>query len=853
MDARAPSPPVRFTVSPESLRWGIGLYSFILGAFVLVAPHRFAAPPYQALAPYRDLWGSAAFAAGVALLAVAVVRPWPWVRLAVHCLGGSVLLLLAASFAREEIWTGAVSHSLFGLATAFAGFLPPERTVPRGLPGRDLFALVMATIAVLNGTFLLVASAHLGPYYDVLREHLPWLGAALLAGGLLVGSVQLRPASEASPAFVWAAHLLLGAAFVAGGLFIALPRRSWSGLFISFGGGIALALLPWLSRWMGRIDTASLRTRLALALATATSVALVLAVAVTTNQEERQATIQVLEMRQAEAEAIARHVADYVEMGSARAASIAAMAGRVPDDPAARRSFLERSLPLYPDVAGLVWFDLSGRVLTASGAPPLDAIAGPAVAGAVRRSPQTSLQFLQVPGETEERLLLATPIIGLDGGLAGALVVLAASEALGRRIERPESDVQLADGFGRIIARRDLSPYRSLFGDLPAGWDRAVLRGEMPAGARLAAFAPVPELGWIVAVERPRRSALAGVRRGRDLAFGLLLAMLPGAVLFGIVAARRIARPLRVLATAVSQMTEERPGVPGSPAVPLERSEITEVARLSAAFAEMRDRLAERTRESERLAAELSARAEALADSDRRKDEFLAMLGHELRNPLGAIANAAHVLKQIGPDDPPVRRSIEVIQRQLQHLVRLVDDLLDVSRITRGKVELRRERIDLREAVRHAAETLRPVVAAKNHELRVSLPPEPLLLDADVTRLEQVIGNLLRNAAKYTDAGGRIDVEARSAGGEAVVLVRDNGMGISPELLPRIFDLFTQGEQGLDRTGAGLGIGLTLVRRLVEMHGGRVEVRSEGEGLGAEFVVRLPLGEALTPGPRSGG
>ncbi len=267
----------------------------------------------------------------------------------------------------------------------------------------------------------------------------------------------------------------------------------------------------------------------------------------------------------------------------------------------------------------------------------------------------------------------------------------------------------------------------------------------------------------------------------------------------------------------------------------------------------MRDRLAERTRESERLAAELSARAEALADSDRRKDEFLAMLGHELRNPLGAIANAAHVLKQIGPDDPPVRRSIEVIQRQLQHLVRLVDDLLDVSRITRGKVELRRERIDLREAVRHAAETLRPVVAAKNHELRVSLPPEPLLLDADVTRLEQVIGNLLRNAAKYTDAGGRIDVEARSAGGEAVVLVRDNGMGISPELLPRIFDLFTQGEQGLDRTGAGLGIGLTLVRRLVEMHGGRVEVRSEGEGLGAEFVVRLPLGEALTPGPRSGG
>ncbi len=528
-------------------------------------------------------------------------------------------------------------------------------------------------------------------------------------------------------------------------------------------------------------------------------------------------------------------------MGSARAAAIAAMAGRAPADPAARRGFLERSLPLYPDVAGLVWFDLSGRVLAASGAPPLEAIPGAEVAGAVRRSPQTSLQFLQVPGETEMRLLLATPVIGLDGGLAGALVVLAPAEALGRRIERPESDVQLADGFGRVIARRELSPYRSLFGDLPAGWDRAVLRGEMPAGARLAAFAPVPELGWIVAVERPRRTALAGVRRGRDLAFVLLLAMLPGAVLFGIVAARRISRPLRVLAQAVDQMAEEPPGLPGSPAMPLERSEITEVARLSAAFAGTRARLAERTRESERLAAELSARAEALADSDRRKDEFLAMLGHELRNPLGAIANATHVLKQIGPADPPARRSVEVIQRQLQHLVRLVDDLLDVSRITRGKVELRRERIDLSEAVRQAAETMRPVVEAKEHELRVSLPSEPLPIDADQTRLEQVLGNLLRNAAKYTEPGGRIEVEVRAEGDEAVVAVRDNGMGISPDLLPRVFDLFTQGEQGLDRTGAGLGIGLTLVRSLVEMHGGRVEARSDGEGRGAVVVVWLPL------------
>jgi signal transduction histidine kinase len=839
MADHASSPPSPFPLSPESLRWGVGLFCSLLGSFVLVAPHRFAAAPYEALAPYRSLWGCAAFAAGVALLAVAVVRPRPWVGLSVHALAAAVMVLLAVSFGQEGVWPGVVSYSLLGLATALAGFLPAEWTVPRGAPGRDLLALTMAAIAAINGSLYLLGSSRLGPYFDPGRDRLPWLGAAYLAGGLLLLWVQSRPAGKAAPGLVWAAHLLAGAAFIASGFTVSLPRRAWTGLFLAFGGGLALALLPWLSRRMARIDTSSLRTRLALALATATSVALVLAVAVTTTQEERQATEQVLEMRQAEAQSIARHVADFIDLSSARAAAIAATAGRVPSEPAAARAFLERSLPLYPDVAGLLWFDLSGRVLAASGAPPLEAIAGQPVVAAVRRSPQSSLQLLQIPGEPEERLLLATRVLGPNGGLAGALVLVLDAGTLARRIERPGSDVHLADGFGRIIARRQLSAYRPLFGELPAGWDRAVLRGERPTGGRLAAFAPVPELGWVVAVERPRRAALAGVRRGRDLAFLLLLAMIPMAVFFGIVAARRIARPLRGLARAVGQMAAGHPGE--APAVPLEPSEITEVARLSAAFAEMRDRLAERTRESERLAAELSARAETLAESDRRKNEFLAMLGHELRNPLGAIANAAHVLKQVGSDDPPARRSVEVIQRQIQHLVRLVDDLLDVSRITRGKVELRRERIDLREAVHHASETLRPLVEANEHELSVALPPAPLPLDADVTRLEQVVGNLLRNAAKYTPPGGRIELEVGSENGEAVVLVRDNGIGISPELLPRVFDLFIQGEQGLDRSGAGLGIGLTLVRSLVEMHGGRVKARSEGEGRGTEIEVRLPL------------
>jgi len=454
------------------------------------------------------------------------------------------------------------------------------------------------------------------------------------------------------------------------------------------------------------------------------------------------------------------------------------------------------------------------------------------------------VELLPVPGEELPRLVFSAPVVGTDGRPEGALVGVVDAGALAERISRPGSNVFLGDGHGRMVARRMGSPVPSPRA-LPAGWDRQVARGRPVAElGPFAGFAPVPDLGWAVAVERPRRAALAGVRRGREMAFLLLLGVVPLAIVAGIVTARWIARPLGTLADAVGELTA------GNPGAPLAASDISEVARLAAAFTEMRDRLAERNREGERLAAELRARAEALADSDRRKDEFLAMLAHELRNPLGAIANAAYVLVQTCPAEPPFDRVVPVIERQIQHLARLVDDLLDVSRITRGKVGLRRARIDLGDIVRHAVDTVRPLVEAKRHSLRLDLPAAPLPLEADATRLEQVMGNLLRNAAKYTDPGGSIEVAVERRGGEAVVHVRDDGIGIAPELLPRVFDLFTQGEQGLDRAGAGLGIGLTLVRSLVEMHGGRVEARSDGPGQGTELEVRLPLSiPSPTPPP----
>src|SRR5581483_5397086 len=228
-------------------------------------------------------------------------------------------------------------------------------------------------------------------------------------------------------------------------------------------------------------------------------------------------------------------------------------------------------------------------------------------------------------------------------------------------------------------------------------------------------------------------------------------------------------------------------------------------------------------------------------EADRRKNEFLATLAHELRNPLAPIANSLQILKMPRLDAGTVERSREMMERQVQHLVRLVDDLLDVSRVMRGKIELRRERVELATVVARAVETVQPLVDAQGHDLSVRISSQSLLLDADPVRLAQVVGNLLTNAAKYTEPGGRIWLTAERDGDMAALRVRDNGIGIAPYMLPRIFELFVQVDHASTKAQGGLGIGLTLVKNLVEMHNGIVQARSEGLGKGCEFVVRLPL------------
>jgi len=241
------------------------------------------------------------------------------------------------------------------------------------------------------------------------------------------------------------------------------------------------------------------------------------------------------------------------------------------------------------------------------------------------------------------------------------------------------------------------------------------------------------------------------------------------------------------------------------------------------------------------LESALRGKIDELAEVDRRKDEFLAMLGHELRNPLAPVTTALQLMRIHETEPGRVARSREIVERQIEHMTRLIDDLLDVSRITRGKIELREQPLLLSAVVEQAIESARPLIDERGHQIAVDLPSEPVRFLADPARLAQVFTNLLNNAAKYTDVGGRIWLRARIEGNDLVVGVKDDGPGLSPELRKHAFELFMQGPQARTRARGGLGIGLTLVRRLVELHGGTVDALSDGPGHGTEFVVRLPL------------
>jgi CheY-like chemotaxis protein/nitrogen-specific signal transduction histidine kinase len=263
-----------------------------------------------------------------------------------------------------------------------------------------------------------------------------------------------------------------------------------------------------------------------------------------------------------------------------------------------------------------------------------------------------------------------------------------------------------------------------------------------------------------------------------------------------------------------------------------------------AIFADLYRKSRRLERINEELEQRVAERTAALRESDRRKDEFLAMLAHELRNPLAPVRNSLHLVR--GSPDPVVREhALSVMDRQLGHLVRLVDDLLDVSRITTGKLELRPQRVDLADILQHAVENAQPEIKRKEHHLVVDVPATGLQVEGDGTRLTQVFANLLHNASKFTDRGGQLTLRATRTENDVEIVVRDTGEGIARDMLAPIFEMFAQADRSLERRHGGLGIGLTMAKRLVELHGGSITARSDGPGTGSEFLVRLPLAPAM--------
>jgi signal transduction histidine kinase/ActR/RegA family two-component response regulator len=370
---------------------------------------------------------------------------------------------------------------------------------------------------------------------------------------------------------------------------------------------------------------------------------------------------------------------------------------------------------------------------------------------------------------------------------------------------------------------------------------QALFRVRSPAAIALNEEIRRAIWAFIDAGDRLDREQMAALELSRLRQKWLLWAGLIGSVFISpvllLVFSRNISGRLAVLTDNAERLAEGEPLAP-----PVRGSD--EVAQLDRAFRRMADEIEQDTQTLERRigerTAELARANEALREADRRKDDFVTMLAHELRNPLAPVRNAVQMLKMPGLGRDTAREACDMMERQVAHLVRLVDDLLDVSRVTRGVIELRREHVDLAAIFAGAVEAAQPMFNARGHEAIVSMPSEPIVLDADPVRLAQVVTNLLVNAAKYTPPTGRIWLTGGRDGPDAVVRVRDSGAGIDPEFLPRVFDLFSQADRSLARTRGGLGIGLMLVRRLVELHGGTVSASSPGVGQGSEFVVRLP-------------
>lgn len=452
-----------------------------------------------------------------------------------------------------------------------------------------------------------------------------------------------------------------------------------------------------------------------------------------------------------------------------------------------------------------------------------------------------------VYGRSSNRAVVATNVPVMRSGRATHVLGLAYSpdvyvDLLRAHAPGQEHLAAIVDDRGLVVAR-NRAPEESVGLQAPAPFDKGA--GALPdegLGETVSlegvpvhyAFSQSRVNGWTVSVGIPTSTLLAPARRALWASFAFVVAMFLLGGAFALRLSRRIAVPLTTLAARANSEANSFDDVPSSG---IEEVEVLKRAMVGAAAAQEQRRRSEAEREQAQRGLE-QANAKLLEEG-RRKDEFLAMLGHELRNPMAALRTAGQVLARTQEQDALKARMHGIVARQSAHLARMVDDLLDVARVTHGKMMLRKVDVQLDELARSVAEDARPQVERKglHFELRAD---DPVRVVADETRIAQVLANVLDNAIKYTPAGGRITLNVAAEGSQAVVRVRDSGIGVPAELLPRLFEAFAQDAQAIERSQGGLGLGLAIARRIVELHGGSIRMRSEGAGLGTEVEIRLP-------------
>ncbi len=666
MESAAASPPAPATgfvpalrrLSVSTLRWWTGLFCSFLGAFMVVAPQEFGGATYRAIELRPLSWGIAFLVAGAAMVTAAALRPRRRFYLVAHLLTAGVLSLLAGGFAGAGSWAGAAVYTVFLVGVLIAAPAAPRSPLPRRVRRGDLFSTLMAGAGVVVGALLLLAPASV-PSAAYLGDRARWLGALLVLSCPLLFLVQLRPGLPRR--VVWTAHLLSGLALLMVMVFLSVPVRASTGIALWGSGGVTVALLPALRRSLQDFDPGSLRTRLALAFAAATTLSLLVTVALVTAGTEQLTAQELSHTERDKALSLARNVVDYLELVVARNGYLAAAAGRAPWEPRPQLALLATAADEHPRISGLATFAEDGEPLARVGRRTLPRLWALRFAGELLAGDGAEVAYDILDDGAGPMMVVASPVYA-DGARVGLLLTGYDGVAVLRRLSRQALGVRVVDGEGRVLVSDGLSA------------------DDGEATTDLLAAEDVPGGPWRVEVVRTLSPTLAALRRGRLQVFLLLVVVVLLAVVAGALAARLITGSLERLAAAADELAA------GKPAVPLTATGITEVDRLSANFRDMRDRLEVRTRESERLAEESRERAERLAEADRRKDEFLAMLGHELRNPLGAISTATFLLGELRSGEPRTERAVGVIRRQMEHLTRMVDDLLDVSRITRGKV-----------------------------------------------------------------------------------------------------------------------------------------------------------------------